>query len=176
MSADKNGSKSSWIHFAITTAFGIAWNVFDRWAQLQPVFEAWVPWVSPFVYAAVGAVLGYMICKGLDRKLLAAKDAECERRIAEILEPLPDVSRLTQTQARYVIHCWENMTSEGGIGVFLEQNDPVASMLVEDGVLRVFPDSPNSLGWVPYMLTPKWLEYVTAHEREVREAAGGGWT
>lgn len=127
-------------------------------------------------FALSGALIGLIIRHRIAISQLAAKDAECEQRIAEVLEPLPDVSRLTQTQARYVINCWENMTSEGGIGIFREPNDPVASILVEDGVLRVFPDSPNSLGWVLYVLTPKWFEYVTAHEREVREAAGGGWT
>lgn len=69
-------TKTKWAQFAITTAIGVGWNVFDRWAQLQPVFESWLPWVSPIVYVAVGGALGYMVCGVLHKREVA----ELEKR------------------------------------------------------------------------------------------------
>lgn len=78
-------TKTKWTQFAITTVIGIAWNIFDRWAQLQPFFESWLPWVSPFVYVAIGGFLGYMICSALRKRQLSDKDAEIERLSEENL-------------------------------------------------------------------------------------------
>ncbi len=69
-------TEAKWAQFTITTVIGVGWNVFDRWAQLQPVFESWLPWVSPIVYVAVGGVLGYLICGVLHKREIA----ELEKR------------------------------------------------------------------------------------------------
>lgn len=73
MSGNRRGV---WIRYAITTLIGLGWSAFDRWAQLQPFFEAWLPWVSPLAYVAVGAAIGFMACKTLNGKKLSAKEEE----------------------------------------------------------------------------------------------------
>lgn len=76
MSDGKKGGGANWVQYAITTVIGIGWSIFDRWAKLQPIFEPWIPWVSPIVYMAIGAAIGYMICQSLDKKKFESKDTE----------------------------------------------------------------------------------------------------
>lgn len=93
-------TKTKWAQFAITTAIGIGWSVFDRWAQLQPIFESWLPWVSPFAYIAIGASFGYMVCKALHKRQLDEKRdeiAKLEKRptqeyVDELIEELSEKS------------------------------------------------------------------------------------
>lgn len=140
-----------WMQYAITTAIGIGWNVFDRWAQLQPVFDAWVPWVSPFVYAAVGAALGYMTCKALDRKLIAAKDEEASRAVEEATRPLQEqIDRLLNRENFALMRLRGLSLKELGIikrfmandgEVHLKLNDASVRKLSDAGAIRINNDT-----------------------------------
>lgn len=78
-----SGERGEWARFAIEVAIGIGWSVFDRWAQLQPAFEAWLPWVSPIAYMAVGAAVGFTVCRILDNRRMSEKVSELERSASE---------------------------------------------------------------------------------------------
>lgn len=48
----------------------------DHYDVLESWFSSAYPIVQPLLFTALGAALGYMVCKALDRKQLAAKDEE----------------------------------------------------------------------------------------------------
>lgn len=48
----------------------------DHYDVLESWFSSAYPIVQPLLFTALGAALGYMVCKALDRKQLAAKDKE----------------------------------------------------------------------------------------------------
>lgn len=142
MSSEKKGPKGTWIRFAITTVLGFAWNVFDRWAQLQPFFEAWLPWVSPFVYVLIGAALGYMARAGIDKKTINTKDTEIaelknmKRKHASLFD---EFRSLTHDEQRQIVNVM--LSEPGGLAPTEDQRKHMGEWITMKDFLRHDPGS-----------------------------------
>ena len=182
MREKKQSDKTNWLQYTITTAIAIGWNVFDRWAQLQPVFESWMPWISPLAYIAIGVALGYMICKNLDKKKLAAMPsseeidgmrqrlASYEDERARMVEAIRNYPLFRREALRYA--CTRN-------GVFTVDGDSALSreleVLKESGLVRKMGQRVDCSKWTTTVkgesawrdYEAKWGETISGDDQVV---------
>ena len=191
---DRRRDRANWIQYAITTAVAIVWSVFDRWARLQPVIEDWMHWVSPIAYMAIGAALGYMICKSLDKKKLDSKDAEIAAAVDAATKPLQErIDRLVNRRVLALARLRGLSLKELDIiRRFLAQDGPVllklddASVrkLSDTGAIRINTDTYSPPDLFPFTLDdslrsllvefPDALDSAIAEAESVKSRYKGG--
>lgn len=152
--------------------------VLDHYDILESWFSSAYPIMRPLLFTALGAVLGYTVCKALDRKLLSAKEAEiekirrdCERRVFEATMPLDRTIRLTKPQAEVVVGMIDReRAGEDTVLSARRGGDAALDSLAAQGVLHKEPFG-SFHNMFNYAMDHEWLSLFRKHESEVRDIA-----